>query len=37
MKQNIFLEIVHRIDNPKLAKLLFGSGKIVRTGAKKTE
>jgi TATA-box binding protein (TBP) (component of TFIID and TFIIIB) len=34
---NIFPEIVHRIDNLKLAMLLFGSGKIVRTGVKKTE
>ena len=32
-----FPGLVYRIDDPKVAMLLFGSGKIVCTGARKTE
>jgi transcription initiation factor TFIID TATA-box-binding protein len=32
-----FPGLVYRIDDPKVVALLFGSGKIVCTGAKKTE
>lgn len=32
-----FPGLVYRIDEPKVVALLFGSGKIVLTGAKKTE
>jgi len=32
-----FPGLVYRIDEPKVAMLLFGSGKIVCTGARKTE
>ena len=32
-----FPGLVYRLDEPKVAMLLFGSGKIVCTGARKTE
>ena len=32
-----FPGLVYRINDPKVAMLLFGSGKIVCTGARKTE
>lgn len=32
-----FPGLVYRLDDPKVAMLLFGSGKIVCTGARKTE
>jgi transcription initiation factor TFIID TATA-box-binding protein len=32
-----FPGLVYRIDEPKIVALLFGSGKIVCTGAKKKE
>ncbi|MEF8880054.1 MAG: TATA-box-binding protein, partial [Candidatus Thermoplasmatota archaeon] len=32
-----FPGLVYRLDDPKVAMLLFGSGKIVCTGARETE